>query len=413
MDPSLPHIAVWAIAVLSIAGLVLHPWRTPEWLWPVGGAVLLVLAGLLAPGQAAVAVGKGLDVYLFIAGMMLLSELARREGLFDYLAAHAVGWSGGSPRRLFVLVYAIGAVVTVFMSNDATAVVLTPAVSAVARKAQVRALPYLFACALVANAASFVLPMSNPANLLIFDGELPTLLEWLRRLGPAAAASIVATFVVLRWQMRAELGGSLRVPAPEPLARTGRYAAAGVVATAIALMAASALGEDLGLVAFAVAALAVAGVLVAKREGPWPLLRHVSWSVLVLVAALFVIVEAVGATGLFAALTRLIPAGSAPPVRWGAGIVTALACNLLNNLPAGLIAAGAASTLHAGAGLRDAIAVGIDLGPNLSITGALSNVLWLLAIRRDGENVSGLRFLAIGWLCMPIALVCALALLRG
>lgn len=406
------HIAVWAIAALSIAGLVLHPFRSPEWLWPLAGAVLLVLTGLLAPGQALLAVAKGLDVYLFIAGMMLLSELARREGLFDYLAAHAVGWSGGSPRRLFVLVYAIGAVVTVFMSNDATAVVLTPAVSAVARKAKVRALPYLFACALVANAASFVLPMSNPANLLIFDGQLPTLLEWLRRLGPAAAASIVATFVVLRWQMRSELRGTLSVPAPQALSRTGRYAAWGVVATAAALLAASAFGQDLGRVAFAVAALAVACVLAAKREGPWPLLRHVSWSVLVLVAALFAIVQAVEGTGVMAALTRQVPDGSSARIQWGAGIVTALACNLLNNLPAGLIAAGAASTLHAGADLRDAIAIGIDLGPNLSITGALSNVLWLLAIRRDGEDVSGLRFLAVGALCMPIALACALALLR-
>ena len=143
--------------------------------WALIGAGVLVLSGLLPWRDAAVAVGKGLDVYLFLAGMMLLSELARREGLFEFLAAHAVHLANGSPRRLFLLTYAIGTVVTVFMSNDATAVVLTPAVYAAARQARAPPLPYLFACAFIANAASFVLPISNPANLVIFGRQLPPL----------------------------------------------------------------------------------------------------------------------------------------------------------------------------------------------------------------------------------------------
>ena len=80
---------------------------------------------LLPASEALAAVLSGTDVYLFLIGMMLLAELAREEGLFDWLAAYAVRHAGGSASRLFLLIYCVGALVTIFLSNDATAVVLT------------------------------------------------------------------------------------------------------------------------------------------------------------------------------------------------------------------------------------------------------------------------------------------------
>ena len=104
----------------------------------------------------------------FLAGMMLLSELAKIHGVFDWLAAIAVKQGDGSPARLFTLIYGVGTIVTIFMSNDATAVVLTPAVLTAVKRAQVKPLPYLLICALIANAASFVCPYRTPPTLLSF-----------------------------------------------------------------------------------------------------------------------------------------------------------------------------------------------------------------------------------------------------
>jgi arsenical pump membrane protein len=145
------------MVAFGVAGVIFRPWRLPEAIWPAAAALLLIGSGLL-PWQAALrGVAQGGDVYLFLAGMMLLAELARSEGLFDWLAAQAVARAKGSARRLFGLVYLVGILVTVFLSNDATAVVLTPAVAAAARAAKVRqALPYLFICAFVANAARWI-----------------------------------------------------------------------------------------------------------------------------------------------------------------------------------------------------------------------------------------------------------------
>jgi len=163
-----PHAIIWTIAAVATAGVIVRPFDWPEAIWAVTGAALLVIFGLLSPGDALTGVRNGIDVYLFLAGMMLLAEIARHEGLFDWLAALATIWAKGSASRLFLLIYGVGTVVTTFLSNDATAVVLTPAVAAAVKTAKAQQpLPYLLICAFIANAASFVLPISNPANLVV------------------------------------------------------------------------------------------------------------------------------------------------------------------------------------------------------------------------------------------------------
>ena len=124
----------WSIAAFATSGVILRPWGLPEAIWVVAGATALVLSALLPWQDALAAVSRGTDVYLFLTGMMLLAEVARREGLFDWLAVHATEAAKGSPTRLFGLIYAVGILVTAFMSNDATAVVLTPAVYAAAAR---------------------------------------------------------------------------------------------------------------------------------------------------------------------------------------------------------------------------------------------------------------------------------------
>ncbi len=402
----------WAIAALAAAGVLIRPFRLPEAVWAMAGAALLVALGLLPFGDAVLAMSKGLDVYLFLLGMMLLSEAARQEGLFDAVAAFAVDHARGSPRRLFLLVYASGVVVTAFLSNDATAVVLTPAVYAAARRAGTDPLPHLFACAMVANAASFVLPISNPANLVLFGEQVPPLGRWLASFALPSALTIPATFLVLRWAERAGLKGACeQTPHRPPITRGGWLAVAGLCGTVIVLLVVSALGQPLGLPTALMGAATAGAVSVFSRASPLPLLRRVSWSVVPLVAGLFVLVEALDRTGVTAALARALQEAAHADVRsaaWAAGGGVAFVSNLVNNLPAGLMASSAATQAHAPRAVVDALLIGVDLGPNLSVTGSLATILWLSAIRREGEHVGFWRFLKTGALVMPPALVLAL-----
>lgn len=378
--------------------------------------MLLVALGLLPIGDAMAGMRKGIDVYLFLIGMMLIAELARREGLFDWMAALAVQHAQGSPQRLFLLVYVVGTVVTVLLSNDATAIVLTPAVYAATRAAGAAPLPYLFVCAFIANAASFVLPISNPANLVVYGEHMPHLAEWLRQYTLPSIASIVATYTVLRFALRKDLGEEhleRNVPRPK-LSHEGKLTAWGIAAIAVVLIGASALDVPLGLPTFLCGAVTATLVLVLSRQSPLPLLKDIAWGVLPLVAGLFVMVEALIRTGVIARLSALLHeavAQSATRAMWEVGIVTAIADNIANNLPVGLVAGSVAGSDHLPRAVTGAILIGVDLGPNLSVTGSLATILWLVALRREAIEVSAWRFLKIGWLVMFPALILALAAL--
>ena len=124
-----------------------------------------------------------------------------------------------------------------------------------------------------------------------------------------------------------------------------------------------------------------------------------SWGILPLVAGLFVLVEALGQTGVIAALHRLLGdaiAESSISATWGTGLVLALGSNLMNNLPVGLIAGSVIAADHVPQHVSAAALIGVDLGPNLSITGSLATILWLAALRREGQEVAPGDFFASG-----------------
>ena len=140
-------------------------------------------------------------------------------------------------------------------------------------------------------------------------------------------------------------------------------------------------------------------VLLIGRQSPLPVLKDISWSVLPLVAGLFILVEGLNRTGVLPALARVLKqASTASPqlTSWIAGIAVAIASNLMNNLPMGLIAATTSQTAQVPTHVTGAILIGVDLGPNLSVTGSLATILWLIALRREGEHVGAWQFLKLG-----------------
>ncbi|TKK67997.1 arsenic transporter [Ilyomonas limi] len=408
------HTSIWIISLLAITGVIIRPFKTPEAVWAVSGAILLVLFGLIVPAEGLSGISKGMDVYLFLTGMMLLAESAREEKLFDWLAAHATALAKGSATRLFLLIYVVGVIVTTFLSNDATAVVLTPAVAAAVKAAKApKPLPYLLICAFVANAASFVLPISNPANLVIYGTHMPPLFRWLQQYLVPSFFAIIITFLMLRLTQRKALQQAIATTIPVPkLSQGGKTAMLGIAATAIVLLAASAMDMQLGLPTAITGTLTAAIVIIRAKKSPLIILKGVSWSVLPLVAGLFVIVEALNKTGLIQMLTNMLNTSAAHSVTgtvWGSGCITAVVCNLMNNLPAGLIAGNVVQAAHVQEVVKSAVLIGVDLGPNLSITGSLATILWLVALRREGQTVSAWTFLKLGAIIMTTALLVAIA----
>jgi arsenical pump membrane protein len=403
---------IWIISLAGIALMLARPRGLPEYIWIGGAAVLLLVTRLLPVGSALHAIREGTDVYLFLAGMMLLAELAREEKVFDWVADVALRHARGSARRLFLLVYLAGTAVTALLSNDATAVVLTPAVLAAVRRARVEPRPHLLACALIANAASFVLPIANPANLVVFGDHLPPLGSWLRIFLLPSFAAIAATFACLRIFGRQSLAGKT-APLAEPvrLDAAGWMAVAGIAVAVVTLLVCSGLGVPLGAPTCGAGVATMGLVALRDPKAPRAAMRGVAWGVLPLVAGLFMLVEALNRAGMMsmtrAALAWLIstPDGVG---KFAGGFGVALLSNAMNNLPVGLAAGTALQHLGQHTALAHAVLIGVDMGPNLSVTGSLATILWLIALRRENAEITGWEFLKTGIAAMPLALALAL-----
>lgn len=409
MPPEIGHIVLIAIVALSILLMLLRPRNIPEVWWVGSGAVLLVVLRLVPLKLAGKAVAEGSDVYLFLIGMMLLSSLASENGVFDWVSTSAVRGAQSNSARLFTLIYGIGTLVTICMSNDATAVVLTPAVLSAVRKAKVDPLPHLFACAMIANAASFVLPISNPANLVVFHTGMPPLGRWLASFLLPSLLSIATTYLVLRVYFRKELEPKIECELEDAaLKPAGKLVLWGLGLVVAVLLTASAFNIDLGLPTCLAALLITAVVCIREKSNPVKLAKEISWPTLLLVAGLFVMVDAVESLGALrytqAALhwaEHLPAAAGALIVSFGVGVLN----NVVNNLPLGLIAGATVQAAHLKGLLTNAVLVGVDLGPNLSVTGSLATILWLLAMRKEKLDVSAMDFLKVGLIAMPAAML--------
>jgi arsenical pump membrane protein len=185
------------------------------------------------------------------------------------------------------------------------------------------------------------------------------------------------------------------------------------------LLTASAMKRDLGLPTCLAALVITAVVSIKSKSNPLTLAREISWGTLLLVAGLFVMVDAVESQGALNLTQQWLAWASGFGHSLGAmivGFVVGIANNIVNNLPLGLIAGGTIQAAHTKGLMANAVLIGVDLGPNLSVTGSLATILWLLALRKDsvgdtgGESldVSFWTFLKVGAIAMPVALFAAL-----
>ncbi len=378
--------------------------------WAIAAATIVCV--VVRPSAALQAAGRGTDVYLFLIGMMGLAGYAKLAGVFDWIADGALRVAGPSRARFFALVYVAGIGTTALLSNDATIVVLTPAVIEVLRRYEAPPLPYVVACALVANAASFVLPISNPSNLLVFAGRMPSLGGWLFTFALPSCAACAVTFAIARWAFRRELSGAARIDDAPPT-RPAPLAVALLVVAAAVVVTTSALGGRLGPATFACALLAWLAAAFRDRGDARTIVRDIAWPIVALTAALFVIVSAFDNLGGFAASRAVLERCAALATPWSSlatGFAVGAVSNLINNLPVGLnlgeVLPGVHNAHTAGAAL-----IGVNLAPNATVNGSLATLLWLSIVRRANIAASPLAFARIGLLTTVPALAAALLLL--
>ena len=405
------------ILTVTLVLVLVRPGGVGEAWWAaLGGGVVLVL-GLVTLGQAGRVVLETWDALVLLVGMMALSAVAEKAGFFDWAASLTARAGGGCVFYLYGFVFLVGTLVTATLSQDATAIVLTPIVYGMAVRLRLDPLPFMFACVYTANTASLFLPVSNLTGLLAYGAfDLGFARFALVMLLPATLA-VATNFLIFAWLFRKDLRGGYDVKLPPFIPEDRAFfglASFGVAGVLAAFFLAPVFGVSIGLVALVAGAL----VTVVARFAGWASLgevgRSVSWGIVVLVVGLFLVVQGVENAGL-AALAERAFAADAPGDGLGeilaVTVGSALGSNVINNVPMTVLALGAVGPLVAegtlGVATVYAIVVGTSIGPNLTTVGSLATLIWLGIARDKGLEITAKDYLKIGVIATPPILLVA------
>jgi arsenical pump membrane protein len=323
--------------------------------------------------------------FALVGGLLLIGATAAREGLFATAGA-LVARAPGGPFVLLAGLLLVEAAITAVLNLDTAVVFMTPVLLHAARQRGVPDDAFLYGAVFMANSASLLLPGSNLTNLIVLAHDPVSGVTFAERLVGAWAISVAITILFVALVFRRGLSGALSPRADEVVRLRPGTGTLGVVAAAVLVLALS--GPALPVLALGVV------VAVGARLGVRRSLRAANPALLLGVLGLAILLGTV-ARGID--LRLLEHAG-----RWETAWVGAGAAVLVNNLPAAVVL-----SWHVPAHPR-ALLLGLDLGPNLAVTGSLSAVLWLQVARAAGARPSILRYTLLGLALVPLTLVAAL-----
>ena len=363
------------------------------WLLCCFGVTAALVAAVARPAGARLAAAQDWSPFVLVAGLLLIGLVADDDGLFAAAGYHLARLS----RRgsvLFAGAAVMIGVVTALLNLDTSVAFLTPVLVYTARSRGAGEAALLYGCLLLSNAGSLLLPGSNLTNLIVLGQAHLTGGRFLARMWLPWLAALAVTGIVVAVAGRRSLRTGAVVPGPPPRPAPGLGLAAVLLATAAVLV----LGSP-ALPVAAIGAAAVGARLCQRRARA----RQVADVLGVPVLA--------GLFGLAVALGTLGRAWSGPAVllshlnAWGTAAFAAAAAAMVNNLPAASLLA-ARPPAH-----PFALLIGLNLGPNLFVTGSLAWLLWLRAARAAGARPSVTIAARIGVVAVPLAMAAALGAL--
>jgi arsenical pump membrane protein len=364
----------------GVAGVIIRPFRLPPWCIPSAIALAVIVFGLISVHGARQALDPLVDPIAFLLAAVPLAVMLDQLGFFSTIAERLTSTGRGCGA-----LWALAAVATTVLNLDASVVLLTPLYVNIARRTGHDPLTLAFQPVLLACLASSALPVSNLTNLIAAEHTGARVTDFVANL---AVPSLVAT--VVGWLLyRRALQPDIRQSAIDvPPARVGHPHALGFGAVLLSIILIGFVaGPRYGIEPWAVAAAADIVLVIILRRPPWP---HIPCGTALTVGSLAVLAAAAVE---HLDISRIIGGTSTAPLATTI-LATAGAANLLNNLPALLVALPALGD-HPTPALW-ATLIGVNMGPVVLVTGSLASLLWLDALGRLGVKVRPRDFTRVG-----------------
>lgn len=380
------------------------------WIAALAGAVALILSfqfDIKAIGQALIADSaiNPLKILVLFISMTVLSIFLDELGFFSYLASVTLKKAKTSQFKLFLYLYLIVSVLTVFTSNDVIILSFTPFICYFAKKAKIDPMPYLAAEFVAANTWSMALVIGNPTNIYLATASGITFLEYSKVMILPTVVGGIVSFGMLFLVFRKRLKGKTEGEAEEVAVKDKVNLIIGIVhlgACTLLLAISSYIGLEMWLVSLIAVISLFVSVSIAsaiRKQKPTELLsciRRAPWQMVPFVLSMFVLILGLTQKGVTEKIASLLPTENTTVFIYG--LTSFLSANIINNIPMSVLFCSITQSLPAQSACSAVYAsiVGSNVGAIFTPIGALAGIMWSSILNEHGYKFGYKNFLYIG-----------------
>ncbi len=403
--------AIAASAIFVVTYVVIASERIHKTIAALAGAAAMLIFGLISQEKAFEHVDWNVIFLLF--GMMIIAGAMRRSGVFQWLAIQSAKWTRGEPVRLMAVLLILTAVASAVLDNVTTVVLIGPITIFLASRLQVSPVPFLIAEVLASNIGGMATLIGDPPNLIVGSAAGFGFIDFLNHMLPVSVVLMALLLVYARLVFRKSIvAGSEQRLGLMQMDATAAIVDPVLARRSVIVLIVTILGFVIhGFVHLEPATIAVAGaalLMIWARLNPHESFEDVEWAGLMFFVGLFIVVGALLETGVISSLADQLadwtgrdPFVTSIAMVWFAGI----ASGIVDNIP---LAAAMVPVVHELSAVMDvqplwwSLALGADLGGNLTVIGASANVILITLAEREGNKITFRQFLVHG---VPVTLV--------
>jgi anion transporter len=417
-------MAVVAVLVFVAAYVLIATERVPKMVTALAGAGVILGLGIASAEEAFYSHETGIDwdVIFLLLGMMIIVSVLRRTGVFEFTAIWAAKRAKGSPLRVMVLLVLITAVASALLDNVTTVLLIVPVTLLVCDRLAINPVPFIIAEVFASNIGGAATLIGDPPNIIIASRADLTFNDFLVHMAPIIVVELIVFVAILPWLFRGSFTADperaaevMALNEREAIEDTALLVKCGIVLLAVFV---GFVGHSVLHVEPSIVALLGAGVLVLiSRSTTEQSLSSVEWETLLFFAGLFVMVGALIHTGVIGDLAEQVATATGGDAQLASMlilVVSAVASGVIDNIP--YVASMSPLVAELSQGITDpaqaqalwwSLALGADLGGNLTAVGASANVVAIGIAYRNGTPISFWQFTKKGAVVTFITIVIA------